>query len=165
MEPEARLAEVQRDIVGLASLARAVNMAMAIPNVAGENIGAAIWDTNMIIRGMDPRTVGYAFDRAMPLRKAASAVATSRCGWPARLKMVTVRDFTWTKERAPGSRSRVLWARAWWTGRSSSRLWPAEVSPDRSPCQMDYQPQDELGAIRRDVAFVRKQISAAYGAA
>ena len=55
------LQEVQRDIAGLASLARAVNMALAIRNVPGDNVGAAIWDTNMLIRGMDPRTVGLRF--------------------------------------------------------------------------------------------------------
>src|SRR4030095_7356965 len=32
-DPEARLAEVQRDIAGLASMARAVNMSLAIRNV------------------------------------------------------------------------------------------------------------------------------------
>jgi hypothetical protein len=29
--------------------------------------------------------------------------------------------------------------------------------------QIDYQPKDELAAIRHDVEFVRKQVSAAYG--
>src|SRR5207249_4230554 len=52
-EVEARLGEVQRDIAGLASLARAVNLAMAIQNVAGEYVGASIWDIHMIIRGLD----------------------------------------------------------------------------------------------------------------
>src|SRR5215471_7462897 len=47
-DPDTRLGEVQREVLGLASLARAVNMAMTIPNVAGENVGAATWDLNGI---------------------------------------------------------------------------------------------------------------------
>jgi len=31
--------------------------------------------------------------------------------------------------------------------------------------QVDYQPKDELAAIRRDVEFVKKQVSAAYAGA
>src|SRR5271157_4246054 len=61
-EIEARLAEVQGEIAGLASAGRAAGMAMGLRNVAGDNVGAAVWDTNLIIRGMDPQSVGYDFD-------------------------------------------------------------------------------------------------------
>src|SRR5262249_50788215 len=55
VEPEMRLSEVQRDLLGLYALARAVNMAIAVPNAAGDNVGASVWDTGVIIRGMEPR--------------------------------------------------------------------------------------------------------------
>jgi sugar phosphate isomerase/epimerase len=164
-EPEARLAEVQRDILGLASLARAVNMGMAIPNVAGENIGASTWDLNSIIRGIDPRTVGYSFDPGYAQEEGGvgGAGVALRLAGP-KLKAVTVRDFTWVKDGSgawkpqpcPLGEGMVPWAKFFQT---LARL--KFTGPITLP--LDYQPQDELGSIKRDAAFVRKQISAAYG--
>lgn len=166
-EVEARLGEVQRDIAGLAALARAVNMSMAIQNVAGENVGAPVWDIQMIIRGIDARTVGYDFD-------IANAVAEGGVGgwWLAlrlalpRLKMVTVRDFVWSKDAAaswkvtpcPLGEGMVEWPRFFSMLAGARFTGPISV-------QRNYQPKDELGAIRHDVDFVRKQVSAAYGGA
>src|SRR5581483_2580767 len=76
-----RLAEVQRDIAALASLARAVNMSVAISNIAGENVGAAVWDTSMLIRGLDPRTVGYDFDIGNAVQEGAVG------GWSLALRL------------------------------------------------------------------------------
>jgi sugar phosphate isomerase/epimerase len=164
-EPEARLIEAQRDIAGLASLARAAGMAMAIQNVAGENVGAAIWDINMAIRGMDPAVVGYDFDIGYATAEGAGG------GWSVamrlvrpRLKKVTLRDFVWSKDASgkwkalpcpPGEgavdfpRFFAMLARARFTGPISLPL--------------DYQPKDEVNAMRRDIEFVRKHIAAAYG--
>jgi sugar phosphate isomerase/epimerase len=164
-EPEARLGEVQRDILGLASLARAVNMTMTIPNVAGENVGASTWDLNNVIRGMDPRTVGYSFDPGYALEEGGvgGASLALRLAEP-RLKSVIARDFTWGKDAGgawkpqpcPLGEGMVNWPKFFQT---LARLKFA--GPITLP--VDYQPQDDLGAIRHDVAFVRKQIGAAYG--
>jgi L-ribulose-5-phosphate 3-epimerase len=164
-EPEARLAEVQRDILGLASLARAVNMAMAIPNVAGENIGASTWDLNTIVRGIDPRAVGYSFDPGYALEEGGvgGAAVALRLAEP-KLKAVTVRDFTWARDGSgawkplpcPLGEGMVNWPKFFQTLARLKFAGPISLP-------VDYQPQDELGAIRRDAAFVRKQISAAYG--
>lgn len=166
-EVEARLSEVQRDIGGLASLARAVNMAVAIQNVAGDYVGAATWDIHMMIRGMDPRTVGYDFDIGYALAEGGGG------GWQvaerlalARLKMVTVRDFVWSKDAAglwkttpcPLGEGMVPWPKFFAALAGIRFAGPISI-------QMDYQPKDELGAIRRDVEFVKKQVSAAYGGA
>lgn len=167
MEVELRLAEVQRDISGLAALARAVNMSVAIQNVAGENVGAAIWDIHMIIRGIDPRTVGYDFD--IGYATAEGGVG----GWPvalrlalSRLKMVSVRDFAWAKDAAgawkmspcPLGEGMVDWPKFF--GMLAGARFTGPIS-----LQRDYQPKDELAAMRRDVEFVKKQVSAAYGGA
>jgi sugar phosphate isomerase/epimerase len=164
-EIEARLAEVQRDLAGLASLARAVNMALAIQNLAGENVGEAVWDVNMMIRGTDVRTVGYDFD-------IGSATAEGGLGgWSIalrlalpRLKMVTARDFTWSKDATgiwkmtpcPLGEGMVQWPRFFAMLARARFAGPVSI-------QMDYQPKDELAAIRHDVDFVRKQVNAAYG--
>lgn len=164
-EIEPRLAEVQRDIAGLASLARAVNMAVAIQNVAGENVGAAIWDTNLLIRGLDPRTVGYDFD-------IGNAVAEGGVGgWSValrlalpRIKMVTARDFVWSKgaggvwkpSPCPLGEGMVDWSKLF-----SALARARFTGPISLP--VDYQPKDELGAIRHDIDFIRKHVAAAYG--
>jgi len=165
-EVEARLAEVQRDIGGLASLARAANMAVAIQNVAGDYVGAAVWDIHLMIRGMDPRTVGYDFD-------VGSAVAEGGAGgWQVaerlalpRLKMVTVRDFVWSKDGGtwkatpcPLGEGMVEWSKFFAALAAVRFTGPISVQPD-------YQSKDQVAAIRRDVEFVKKQVSAAYAGA
>lgn len=166
IDPEARLGQVQRDVAGLASLARAVNMGMALQNVAGGNVGSSIWDTNLLIRGMDPRTVGYDFDSGYAVAEGGAGAwhVALRLAMP-RLKMVSARDFYWSKENGswkpvpcPLGEGMIDWtklfadlARARFTGPISLNV--------------EYQPKDQLGAIRRDIDFLRKQIHAAYGGA
>ncbi len=166
MEVEARLAQVQRDIAGLASLARAVDMGMALQNVAGENVGQSIWDTNLLIRGMDPKTVGYDFDAGYATAEGGVG------GWHVglelalpRLKMLTARDFNWSKDGGswkpvpcPLGEGMVDWTKIF--AALAHRRFNGPVT-----LTVDYQPKDQLGAIRRDIDFIRKQIRAAYGGA
>jgi L-ribulose-5-phosphate 3-epimerase len=164
-EIEARLSEVQRDLSGLASLTRAVNMSLAIHNLAGENFGAAVWDTNMIIRGTDPRTVGYDFDICSATAEGGLGgwSIAQRLALP-RLKMVTARDFVWSKDAAgvwkftpcPLGEGMVDWPKFFGMLARAKFAGPVSI-------QMDYQPKDELSAIRKDVDFMRKQVNTAYG--
>jgi sugar phosphate isomerase/epimerase len=163
-EIEMRLSEVQRDLAGLAAMARAVNMSLAISNLAGENVGEAVWDINMMIRGTDPRTVGYDFDIG------SATVEGGMGGWSvalrlalSRLKMVTVRDFVWTKEAAgwtltpcPLGEGMVDFPKFFAMLARAKFAGPISI-------QMDYRPKDELSAIRHDVDFIRKQVNTAYG--
>jgi L-ribulose-5-phosphate 3-epimerase len=163
---ETRLTEVQRDIMGLFAYGRAVNMSIAIPNTAGENVGSAIWDTNMVIRGTDPRLVGYAFDPgyAAVAGGAGGAAVALRLALP-RVKMIAARDFVWAKDSTgtwkatpcPLGEGIVEWPKVFATLARAKFNGPLSI-------HIDYQPQDELAAIRREVDFVRKQIRAAYGA-
>jgi sugar phosphate isomerase/epimerase len=163
-EPEARLAEVQRDIAGLASMARAVNMALAIRNVAGDYVGASVWDTHMLIRGLDPRSVGFAYDvgDAVAEGGAGSWLTALRLVLP-RLKMVVARDFVWGKDASgawkrtpcPLGEGMVDWGKLF---ESLARV--RFTGPISLP--VDYEPKDELAAIRHDVEFIRKHVAAAY---
>ena len=164
-EPEARLAEVQRDISGLAALARAAHMSVAFQNVAGQNVGAALWDLNLVIRGMDPGSVGYDFDIGYATAEgAAGAWLVALRMTRARLKMVTVRDFVWSRDAGgawknapcPLGEGMVDFPKFFATLASWRFAGPISVQPD-------YQAKDELAAIRHDLEFVRKQVKAAYG--
>ena len=164
-EIEPRLQEVQRDIAGLASLARAVNMTLAIRNVAGENVGAAVWDTNMLIRGLDARTVGYDFDIGNAVEEGGVGgwALMLRLALP-RIKMVTARDFVWSKDAngawkpspCPLGEGMVDWTK-FFAALARVRF----VGPISLP--VDHQPKDELAAIRHDIDFIRKHVATAYG--
>jgi sugar phosphate isomerase/epimerase len=160
---DARLAEVQRDLMALASVARAYNIATCLHNRAGDYVGASIWDVNSIFRGIDPRWVGYDFDPGYAAEQSGiegGAVAL-RLALP-RTKAVTVKDFYWAKDGAtwkaagcPLGEGMVDWT-AFFSALARVRfVGPISIS-------MTYQPKDEINAIRRDLEFVRKQIAAAY---
>jgi sugar phosphate isomerase/epimerase len=161
VEPEIRLGEVQRDMIGLMSYARAVRMSIAFPNVAGDNVGASTWDINMMIRGMDAQSVGYAFDPANAALNGGWTVPL-RLALP-RLKMIAVRDFTWVKDPAgpwkaapcPLGEGIMDWPKFFAVLGRAKFNGPISI-------HIDYQPKDDLAAIRHDVDFIRKQIAAAY---
>jgi sugar phosphate isomerase/epimerase len=162
---EARLAEVQGEIAGLAAAGRGSSMAMGVRNVAGDNVGSAVWDTNLIIRGLDPQWVGYDFDPG-----SATAAGGVDGWWVAlrlalpRLKMVALNDFTWTKDTGgawkatpcPLGQGMVDWSRFFATLARAKFTGPLSI-------EMAYQPEKQVAAIGRDLEFVRKQVAAAYG--
>ena len=84
----------------------------------------------------------------------------------AKLKAVTVRDFTWNKDPAGGWKAApcplgegmVDW-RPFFAALARIRY----VGP--ITIEVRYDAKDELNAFRHDLEFVRKQIAAAYGKA
>jgi sugar phosphate isomerase/epimerase len=162
-ELEPRLGEVSRDLNGLASLAQAVRMSVVVQNGIGDNVGAGLWDMHFLIRGMSPATIGYAFDPAHAAIAAGGPGATApfRLVQP-RLKMIVARDFVWSKEggawkAAPCAlgEGMVDWPQLFGSLARAKFVGPVSI-------HVDYQPKDEIAAIRRDVEFIRKQVSAAY---
>jgi sugar phosphate isomerase/epimerase len=159
-----RLAQVQRDLFSLASVGRAYNLAMAVHNAPGDNVGAGIADINGLISGVDPRWVGFDFDPGFSTETAGleGAELAQNIAQP-RMKAVTVRDFTWSKDDAgpktaipcPLGQGIVDWGK-FFAGLAHARF----VGP--ITIEVRYQPKDEIIAFRRDLEFVRKQIAAAY---
>ena len=66
---------------------------------AGEFIGQSVWDTESVIRNIDPRMVGYCFDPAEATAEGGLGgwAAALRLALP-RLKAVTLQDFYWKKD-------------------------------------------------------------------
>jgi len=159
-----RLAEVRRDISMLGGLARAAGMAMALHNQAGDNVGAAIWDTDAAIRGMDPQAVGYDFDIACAVAEGGAEgwTVALRLALP-RVKMVTAADFYWAKaegggwkmEPCPLGEGKVDWPR--FLGMLARANFQGPIS-----LHVDYAQGNEVAAIQHDMAFLKKQIAAAY---
>ncbi|MGA2722232.1 MAG: TIM barrel protein [Bryobacteraceae bacterium] len=162
---DARMAQVHVEIAGLMSAGRAAGMAMGLRNVAGDNVGGAVWDTSFMIRGMDPQWVGYDFDPG-----SATAAGGVDGWWVAlrlalpRLKMATLNDFTWTKDAGgawkatpcPLGEGVVDWSKFFTALARVKFTGPLSI-------EMGYRPVKEVEAIRRDLEFVRQQVASAYG--
>ena len=161
---EMQLPLVQRQIAGLAQLARATNMVMGIHNFVDGAEGAAVPDIARVIRPIDPHLVGYCFDASYATAQGGDNgfAAALELALP-RLKMVAVRDFKWDREGGGASRivpcplgeGVVDWPKFF--GALAKARFAGPVS-----LHIDYQPKGKTAAIRKDLAFLRQQIDAAY---
>jgi sugar phosphate isomerase/epimerase len=158
---EGRQLEVQREMMGLASIARAYNVAMAVHNMSGDNVGASLFEFSSMFRGLDPRWVGYDFDPGYAAESGGvdGANTALRLAIP-RLKAVTIKDFYWSKQGGmwkatpcPLGEGMVDWSTFFGTLAKARYTGPITL-------EMKYQPKDDLSAIRKDLEFVRKQLTA-----
>ena len=140
-------------------------MAIALHNGAGDAFGASLWDIQMTIRTVNPRVIGYDFDigYATAHGGAAGADAALRMALP-RLKMATARDCFWSKTadggwkltECPLGEGMVDWPRFFATLARVRFTGPILLA-------VGYVVADELGPIRKDLEFLKKQRAAVYG--
>ena len=161
---QAQLAGVRRDVFGLSAIGRQYGIAAGFHNHSGDNVGEAVWDIQTIIADMDPRWIGYYFD---PCHATAEGGVE---GWDIslrlalpRLKMIAIKDFYWAKtdgkwtmRMCPLGEGMVNWQKFFAMVARGGFSGPISL-------HLEYNPKDELNAIRRDLEFARKQIHAAYG--
>lgn len=160
---EVSLGAMQRDVTTLARFGQATQMSIAIHNGPGDTVGASLWDTSMVLRGLEPR-VGYDFD---------AGYAAANCGIPGwqvalrmalpRLKMVTARDCYWNKQgdswklqECPLGEGMVDWPWFFQTLAQAKFFGPIVL-------RVGYAPAEELPAIKKDLAFLKQQRKATYG--
>jgi L-ribulose-5-phosphate 3-epimerase len=155
-EIEMQLPYVQRDIANLAQLGRLTKMAMGVHNYMDGAEGANIADINRVIRPLDPQWVGYDFDIGYATREggAAGIEGPLAIALP-RLKMVTLRDFKSEGKPCPLGEGTVDFTK-FFAALSKARFTGPVTLP------VDHSPTGEVEAIKHDLAFVRKQIAAAY---
>jgi sugar phosphate isomerase/epimerase len=160
----ARLNEVRRDLAGLVAIGQRFGIAAGFHNEAGDNVGAAVWDIQSVIGGMDPRWAGYCFDPCSATAEGGAGgwEIALRLALP-RLKMVAVKDFYWAKVNAkwkmqmcPLGEGMVDWSKFFSMLAQSGFSGPISM-------HMEYSLPDELSAMSKDLAFLRKQVQAAYG--
>lgn len=139
--PAARLMDRRGDVLGLAAYGRAAGMGMGVPYPAAQ----------ALIGDLDPQWVGWDFDTALAVDGSLAAALP-------RLRMLVLRDIRKEKDQltpCPLGEGIVDWP-ALFSGLAKARFsGPLTL-------QIDYRPQDHLQAIRRDLAFARKQLNAAY---
>ena len=161
---EEKLAQVRADLLGLAALGRAYGIACGFHNHAGDYVGAPIWDIREILAGTDPRWAGYYFDAGHATAEGGDGGwrTALRMALP-RLKMVAVKDFYW--EKAGGS-----WKRTVCPLGEGMVNWPAffqilAAAKWAGPISLhvEHGTPGDPATIARDLAFLRKQLDAAYG--
>ena len=153
--------QTQRELIGLASIAAGAGMSTAVHNYVDEHGEASVSQIDPLLRGVDPRWVGFDFD-------IGYATVQDSSGWQAaaqaalpRLKAVTVRDFTWSQDKKPIpcalGQGVVEWPRFFTMLAAAKFTGPISI-------HMEYKPKDDLAAIRQDLQFIKKQISETYRA-
>jgi sugar phosphate isomerase/epimerase len=160
---EARISEVRRDATGLVALAKDHGVAAGFHNHSGNYVGEAVWDTRAIIGDLDPRWAGYYFD------PCHATVEGGEAGWNialrmalARIKMVAIKDFYWEKrggkwrmQMCPLGEGMVEWPKVFALLSEARFTGPVSL-------HLEYEAADEVAAIARDFAFLRKQVDSAY---
>jgi L-ribulose-5-phosphate 3-epimerase len=154
----------QREISWLAQLGGNLKLSVAIHNSTADFVGSNVADLNALIRPFDPQ-IGLDFDigYATAMSDAAGGLAALQLALP-RLKMATVRDVVWSKDadgvkkltQCPIGEGMVDWPKFFGALAQAKFAGPITL-------QVEYQPKDELGAIRKDLAFLKQQRTAAYG--
>ncbi len=152
-----RLAQIRNDIVNTVALGKQNKMVAMFPNRAGSFFGSAFWDAQSVLADLDPAWIGYYFDPS----QTQTWEPALRYALP-RLKAVAVQDGTWQKvddrwmlKPCPLGDGMVDWqvffrilAQARFTG-------PVSI-------HFEYQAQDEVSAMTKDLEFVRTQIDQAW---
>jgi L-ribulose-5-phosphate 3-epimerase len=154
-----RLAQVRNDLMALLALGRNYQMAAMFPNRAGGYVGEALWDAQTIIGDMDPQWIGYYFD---PSQVTGDPEIALRLALP-RLKAVALQDYTWVKagtawkmQMCPLGEGMVDW-------QSFFRILAEAKFTGPISLHQEYAAKDELGAMNKDLEFVRKQVKQAWG--
>jgi len=159
-----RLAEVRNDLTALLAFGRNYQMAAMFPNRAGSFVGEAIWDAQTIIGDMDPQWIGYYFDpsQAMAEGGVSGWEIALRLALP-RLKAVAVQDFTWAKngtgwkmQMCPMGQGIVDWQSFFQILAAARYTGPISI-------HREYTAQDEVGAMNKDLEFVRTHVKLAWG--
>jgi sugar phosphate isomerase/epimerase len=159
---DARIAEVRGELAGLVSLGRAYGMVAGFHNHSGNYVGEAVWDARAAIDGLDPNWIGYYFDPCHATAEGGEAGwnIALRMALP-RIKMVALKDFFWEKvsgkwsmRMCPIGEGMVNWPQVFALLAAAHFTGPLSL-------HVEYEPAD-LAAIARDLAFVKKQVAAAY---
>ncbi|HWE53071.1 MAG TPA: TIM barrel protein [Bryobacteraceae bacterium] len=159
VNPQQRLAEVRNDLMSLMLAGQRYEMIALLPNHAGGFVGGSVWDAQMLIGNMDPAWIGYYFDPSQTQEWEPAL----RMALP-RVKAVAVQDFYWEK-------SGGVWARKMCPMGEGSIDWglffrilsQARYTGPLS-IHFEYAAQDELGALTKDLEFVRKQVQSNWAA-
>jgi len=151
-------------VAELVAQGRAYGMAAGFHNHSGNYVGEAVWDGRVIIDELDPNWIGYYFDPCHATAEGGEGGwnIAMRMALP-RTKMVALKDFYWAKtggqwklQMCPMGERMVKWPEVFALLAAARFAGPLSL-------HIEYEAADVLGAVTRDLAFVSKQVAAAYG--
>jgi sugar phosphate isomerase/epimerase len=153
-----RMQEIRNDMLGLLQIGKQYGMVAMFPNHAGGYFGEAVWDAHTIISSLDPNLIGYYFDPSQTTAWEPALLLVRN-----RLKAVAVQDYYWeksakgwTRKMCPMGEGMVDWGLFFRILAQSRFTGPLSI-------HFEYQEQDSLNAMTKDLEFVRKQIQTAWG--
>ncbi len=156
------LAEVKSSLEGLLALAKEYGMSAGMHNHVGY-VGQAVWDTQSMIAGMDPKRMGYYFDFQHAVAQGFQNAweVNLRLAAP-RLFMVATKDFNWDKssgawrtQSCPLGEGAVDWPKAFSVLASLKFAGPLSI-------HQEYKAADRLAAAHKDLELVKSQIAKNY---
>jgi sugar phosphate isomerase/epimerase len=159
------LADARANVESLLPLNREFGVAAGLHNHSAAYVGCSVWDYHEIMRGLDPKLIGYYFD------PGHSFIEGGAHGWRVSLelalqnmKMAAVKDFYWEKQNGkwrvkwcPLGEGMVDWATVF--GRMAKVGYSGPIS-----LHVEYNPKDELEAIAKDFAYMKAQVAKAWSA-
>jgi sugar phosphate isomerase/epimerase len=160
------LKQAGQKLAGLAALAARHRVALAYQNHVG-NLGAAVWDLDALVAGLDPRWAGVYFDiRHAAAEGTGGSWKTALQLVAARVKVFSVKDFYW-KRGDKGAPIAVDCAMG--EGLVDTRA-PLEILAKagfRGPITVfnEYEQGGEdkvLAAAARDLVYLQARIAEAY---
>lgn len=157
--------EVRQNFQGLLKLAMQHGVTLGLHNHSGAYVGTALWAFRDLLQDVDPKWAGYYFDPGHATIEGGLHVWRISLELVApRLNMVAMKDAYWEKANGrwrpkwvPLGDGMVDWPEVFRSFAKSSFNGPISL-------HVEYNPKDELDAIARDLAFMKKQVNAAYGA-
>jgi len=159
-----QLAACKPDLAGLVAIGKEHGVAAGYHNHSGNFLGAAVWDIREMMRDLDPKWAGHYFD------PCHATIEGGKFGWRAsldialpRLNMIAVKDFYWEKRDGewnvnwcPLGEGMVDWDRFF--GIIAKARFTGAIS-----LHVEYDADDEHDAIAKDLAFLKRKVSDAYG--
>ncbi len=160
---EQTLERCRADFKALVELGARYGVVAGLHNHSGEYVGCAVWDFRELLKGAAAAQAGYYFD------PGHATVEGGAFGWRAsldlavsRLKMSAIKDFYWEKRDG-------RWRMAWCPLGQGMVNWPeifkayakAGYSGPLS-LHVEYG-KDDPGDIARDLAYMKAEVTKAYG--
>ncbi len=163
-DPTAEIARVRSEVERLVAVAKDCGIAAGFHNHSGNYVGYEVRDIREIVRGLDPRWIGFYFDAAH------ATVEGGNYGWElaqrialGQIKLAAMKDFAWEKTAdgwiqrwLPLGQGMVNWSKVLAAYAAAQFAGPMSI-------HVEYEPKDEIPATARDLEFLKKHIAAAYG--
>lgn len=155
--------EVRQNFQGLLKLAMQNGVAMGLHNHSGAYVGTGLWAYRDLLQDVDPKWAGYYFDPGHATIEGGLYVWRISLELVSpRLKMVAMKDAHWEKSNGkwrpkwvPLGEGMVDWPEVYRSFAKAGFNGPISL-------HVEYNPKDELDAIAHDLAFMKKQVAAAY---